>query len=111
MVKTRMEELDRQRCMVVIIDELEEGVPVEPLEPSFDLTMHEFRGNEMDSVVYQATQNFMSDDSFVKSRAFLQFLWKRNLPLFESQCKKKKAEQPHLGAPAIEEEVKEELLQ
>ena len=54
MVKTRMEELDRQRCMVVTIDELEEGVLVEPLEPSFDLKMYEFRGDEMDPVVFQA---------------------------------------------------------
>lgn len=83
-VKARIEEMNHQNTMFVTVAELEEGMPVEPLEPSFDLTVGDLGGNEMDPVVYQAAQTFMSDDSFVKSRAFLQFLWNRNFHHFEN---------------------------
>ena len=38
--------------------------------PSFELTVADFRGRELDPILEQASQQFLSDDSFVKSRAF-----------------------------------------
>lgn len=110
MVKSKMEELHRQNCIFVTVTKLEEGVLVEPPEPSFELTAQDFKGNEMDPVIYQAAQTFMSDNSFIKSRAFLQFLWKRNFVAFEAKCKKLKVEQPHLEDSIIKHQIKEDLL-
>lgn len=38
--------------------------------PSFELTMSNFKGRELDPILEQASQQFLLDDSFVKSRAF-----------------------------------------
>ena len=50
--------------------------------PSFELTVADFMGRELDHVLEQASQQFLSDDSFVKSRAFYQFSWRENMHIF-----------------------------
>ena len=48
----------------------------------------------MDPAIEQASLKFISDDDFVESRAFVQFLCKTNIAIFEAKCNKLKAENP-----------------
>lgn len=38
--------------------------------PSFELTIEDFRGRELDPILEQASHQFLFDDSFVRSRDF-----------------------------------------
>ena len=62
--------------------------------PSFELTIAYYKGRELDHVLEQASQQFLSDDCFVKSRAFHQFVQRENMNNFEERCKKLKVEHP-----------------
>lgn len=84
-------------------------MPQEPPEPSFEMTIHDFRDKEIDLVIHQIIETFMSENDFVKSRAFLQFLWRSNLQIFQAKCKKIKVEQPLVEDSFIEEEVKADI--
>ena len=46
-------------------------------------------------MIAQASQNFIDDENFVKTRTFAQFLWRRNIGNFEIKCKLIKLEQPN----------------
>ena len=70
--------------------------------PSFKLSIAELRGKELDPVLKQASQQFLSDDIFVKSRAFHQFSWKANMHLFEERCKNMKTEHPEMDDASIQ---------
>ena len=54
--------------------ELEEGMPQDPPKIVLELTIAYFRGKEIDLVIHQASKVFLSDDDFINSRAFKQFL-------------------------------------
>ena len=73
---------------------MEAGEPQEPPAPSLDLTVADYQGKEIDLIVAQASEKFINDESFVRSRAFAQFLWRLNIGNFEKTCEKIKAEQP-----------------
>ena len=75
--------------------------------PSFELTVADFRGKELDPIFKQASQQFLSDDSFVKSRAFYQFAWRENMHIFEERCKNMKAEHPEMDEASIQNNMKE----
>jgi len=57
---------------------LDEGNPQESPIPSLDLIVVDYRGRELDLVIEKASHQFLSGDSFVKSRAFHQFAWWEN---------------------------------
>ena len=63
-------------------DELEENVPQEAPKPILDLTIMDYRGNEIDPIIGQAYDQFILDNDFVKSRAFEKFLWRINMHNF-----------------------------
>ncbi len=69
-------------------EELDEGNAPELPLPSLDLTIVDYRGRELDPILEQASHQFLTDDSFVKSRAFQQFAWRTNMNVFEEKCKK-----------------------
>ena len=71
--------------------------------------MADYRGEEIDPIIGQAYDQFISNDDFVKSRAFKQFLWRINMHNFQLRCKKIKAEQPNVKESTIEEVVRDEL--
>ena len=52
---------------------IEGGVPEEPPMPSFDLTISNYRGKEIDPIITQESQKFMDDEIFVKTKDFSQF--------------------------------------
>ena len=64
-----------QGNIIITPTELEENVPQEPLEPVLDLTVANYNGKEIDPIISQAYDQFISDNDFVKTRAFKQFLW------------------------------------
>ena len=78
--------------IVVTSIDLERGVPQEPPMPSLDLIVADYKGKEIDPIIAQASQKFIDDESFVKSRAFAQFLWRKNIGNFEERCKRIKVE-------------------
>jgi hypothetical protein len=78
---------------------------------SFNLTIVDYRGREIDPIIAQASQNFIDDKIFVNSRAFAQFLWRRNIGNFEAKCKTIKIEQPNKLDSKIEEEVKAKFME
>ena len=56
--------------MVVTSTDLEIGEPQEPPIPSLDLIVADYQGKEIDPIVAQASEKFINDENFVKSRAF-----------------------------------------
>ena len=74
-----------------------------PLQPTLDLIVEDFKGREIDPVIHQDFNKFLSDDDFVKSREFLQFFWRINIQNFEVRCKKMKIEKPNKEDSIIEE--------
>ena len=59
----------------------------------------------------QASQQFLSDDVFVKSRDFHQFVWKANMHIFEERCKNMKTEHPEMDEASIQNQIKEKMMQ
>ena len=78
--------------IVVTSTDLERGVPQEPPIPSLDHIVSDYKGKEIDPIIVQASQKFIDDENFVKSRAFEQFLWRKNIENFEERCKRIKVE-------------------
>ena len=72
--------------IIITPTKLEENVPQEPLELVLDLTMADYKGKEIDPIISQAYDQFISDNDFVKSRAFKQFLWQINMHNFQLKC-------------------------
>ena len=81
--------------IVVTTSDMERGVPKDLPMSSFDLTIADYKGKEIDPIIGQVSQKFIDDESLVRSRAFAQFLWRRNIGNFEERCKKIKVEQPN----------------
>ena len=50
--------------------------------PCFELIVVDFMGRELDPILELASQQFLSDDNFVKSRAFFQFSWRESMNIF-----------------------------
>ena len=69
----KIEQIGSQGGIFVTQVEINEGSSQEPPVPSFELTVVDFRGRELDPVLEQASQQFLYDDNFVKYRAFYQF--------------------------------------
>lgn len=89
---------------------METAEPKEPPAPSLELTVVDYQGKEIDPIVAQASERFINDENFVKSRAFAQFLWRLNIGNFEKTCEKLKVEQSDKSDSAIMEEVKSKFL-
>ena len=96
--------------IVVTTADIERGVSEEPPMPSFDLTVADYRGKEIDPIIAQASKKFIDDESFVRSRAFAQVLWRRNIGNFE-KCKKIKVEKLNKLDSDIREEVEAKFLE
>ena len=96
--------------VIVTSTDLNVGEPQEPPTPSLDLTIVDYQGKEIDPIVAQASERFINDENFVRSRAFAQFLWRFNMGNFEKACEKINAEQPDKLEPVIKEEVKSKIL-
>ena len=90
---------------------LDEGDPQEPLMPTLDLTVADYKGRELDPVIEQASHEFLSDDNFLKSRSFYQFAWRENIGNYEENFKKLRIEHPELEEVALHNQVKEEMMQ
>ena len=73
---------------------MEVGEPQEQPTPSLDLTLADYQGKDIDPIVSQASERFINDENFVKSRAFAQFLWRLNIGNFEKTCEKIKIKHP-----------------
>ena len=71
--------------------------------------MVDYRGREIDPIIGQAYDQFISNNDFVKSRAFKQFLWRINMHSFQLGYNEIKVEQLDVEESAIEEVVKDEL--
>ena len=79
--------------------------------PSFELTIVDFRGKELEPILEWANQKFFSDDIFVKSRAFNQFAWRENMHIFEENYKNMKVEHPEMDEASIQNQIKEQMMQ
>lgn len=97
--------------MFITTVELEEGNPQEPPMPNLELIVADYRGKELDLVLEQTNHEFLSDDNFVKSRAFYQFSWRNNIEKFEEICNKRKAKHPKKEDAVIHDEIKDEMMQ
>lgn len=100
-----------QGDIVISIVEMELEAPIQPPMPLLVLTMEDFRGKEIDPIVEQEKRKYLEDEDFVKSRAFIQFLWHNIIENFEARCKKIKAKKPSKHDSEIEEEVKASLME
>ena len=107
----KIEQIGSQGGVFVTQAEIDEGNPQEPPVPSFELTVADFRGRELDPILEQASQQFLFDDSFVKTRAFHQFAWRENMHIFEERCKNVKTEHPEMDEASIQNQIKEQMMQ
>lgn len=82
----------------------------EPLNAEMNITTNEFKGQELDPDIKQASEDFLADSNFVTSRDFMQFMWKQNIDQFNSRCVKRKSEKPHKDPAMVEEEIKQEMV-
>lgn len=92
-------------------DEVEEGMLEEPLAAKMNITTSEFKGQEWDPEIKRANEDFLADDKFITSEAFMQFVWKQSIDKYNSRCKKRKGEQPHKDPAIVEEEIKQEMVE
>ena len=69
-----------------------EGVLDESCVPTLALIVGDFIGKEIDPIVEEEPKKLLDDEIFVKSRAFTQFLWRRNINNFEEKYKMIKIE-------------------
>ena len=90
---------------------MNEGNLQEPPMPSLNLIVVDYKGRELDLVMEQASHEFLSDDNFVKSRAFYQFAWRSNIGRFDEGCNKLKSEHLEIEDVAIQSEIKDEMFQ
>ena len=74
-VRRELGQEGEQGNIIITPIEFEENVQKEPLELILDLTMADYRGKEIDPIISQAYDQFISDNNFVKTKAFKQFLW------------------------------------
>ena len=65
----------------------------------------------MDPVLEQASQHFLSDNNFVRSRAFHQFAWRVNMHIFEQRCNNMRTEHPEMDETSIQNTIKEQMVQ
>ena len=79
--------------------------------PSLELTIADYRGKELDPMVEQARPEFLSDDNFIKSRAFYKFSQRTNIENFEEICNKRKVEHLEMEYVAIQDQIKDEMMQ
>ena len=68
-----MEQLGSQGGVFITSSKLEERNPQEPPMPSLELTMVDYIGRKLDPMMEQACYELISNDNFIKSRAFYQF--------------------------------------
>lgn len=54
-----------------------------------DVTDGELQGKELDITVKKASEEFLADNNFVTSRAFMQFLWKQNIDQLKIRCEQR----------------------
>ena len=106
-----IEQMGSQGDVFITQAELDEGNPPEPSIPSLDLTVADYNGRELDPVLEQASHQFLSDDNFIKSRAFQQFAWRVSMNIFEEKCKKLKTEHPEMDEAAIQSQIKGEMIE
>ena len=71
--REQMEQLGSQREIFITQDELEEGNLQEPPIPSLELIVVDCGGKELVPMIEHDSHEFLSDDNFVKTRAFHQF--------------------------------------
>lgn len=81
-LREQLRQIGEEGNVIVTPTDLEIGEPQEPPIPSLDLTVANYQGKEIDPLVAQASEKFINDENFVKSRAFAQFLWKLNIGNF-----------------------------
>ena len=72
--------------------------------------MVDYKGKELDPIIEQASHQFLSDDSFVKSRAFHQFAWWAKMGKFEEKCNKLRTEHLGMDETTLQNQVKEEMM-
>ena len=53
--------------------DIEKGAPKDPPIPSFDITVADCKGKEIDPIIAKTSQKVIDDETFVRSRAFAQF--------------------------------------
>jgi len=75
--------------------------------PIFELTITYYRGTKLDPMLEKASQQFLSDDNFFKSRAFFQFAWRTNMGKFEERYNKLRTNHPKLEEVALRNQIKE----
>ena len=108
----KIEQIGSQGEVFVTQIEINEGNPQEPPMPSLEMTVADFKGKILDPILEQATQQFLSDDNFVKSRAFHQFSWRANMSNFEEICRNmKKIEHLEMDEASIQNKIKEQMMQ
>ena len=73
-IRKELRQEGEQGNIIITPAELEENVPQEPPEPVLDLTVVDYRGKKIDPTISRAYDQFISDNDFVKTRAFKQFL-------------------------------------
>lgn len=86
-------------------------MPEEPLAAEMNITISELKGQEWDPMIKQASEDFLADDKFITSKAFMQFVWKQSIDKYNARCKKRKGEQPHKDTTIVEEEIKQEMVE
>lgn len=86
----KIEQTGSQGGVFVTQAEIDEGNPQEPPMPCLEMIVADFKGMELDPILEQASQQFLLDHRFVRSRAFHQFAWRENIHNFEERCKNMK---------------------
>ena len=111
LTEEKIEQIGSQWEVFITQAEINEGNPQEPPVPSFELTVADFRGRELVPILEQASQQFLLDDNFVKSRAFFQFSWRACMNIFEERCKNMKTKHPEMDEASIQNQIKEKMMQ
>ena len=107
----KLNKLDHKGEFLLPGQKLMKEIPKSPPVQIFELIVVDFKGRELDPILEQASQKILSDDSFVKSRAFHQFSWRENMHIFEEKCKNMKAEHPEMDEASNQDQIKEKMMQ
>lgn len=107
----KIEQIGYQGGVFVTQEEIDEGNPQEPPVPSPEQIVVDYRGRELNLILEKANQQFLSDDSFVKSRAFHQFACRENMNSSKERCKNLKTKHQEMDESSIQNEIKEQMIQ
>lgn len=105
------EEKMEEDMFVATSVEMQIGIPLLPPNLELDLTPLDIQVKAFRDARKKVCDKFLEDDTFVRSPAFLQSIWKMKIEEYKSKTTEKKAQSPDRSDQENQEEVKNETME